>query len=605
VTESDARVVVVGAGAAGSTTALMLARYGIPTTVLERRSTPLEHPAAHVINATSLEAWERVDADLAAAIAAEGPPLEEIRTIRWAARVGDPIADLDFVTGDPEELAMVRSFSSYLRSHVGQHLLMPKLWEALEREPLVDFCRDVVVEGVVHADDGSVVVSDRSGRTHTGRYVVAADGANSALREHAGITLEGPVLAHMGSAFLHAPGLYAPGASRPLLTWIYQPDFAGVLIAHADDCYILMTVYLHPDQEIARSGRTYWERTVPKVLGRDDVTIRSTGTWTMTSQMATRFRDRGLLLVGDAAHRFPHTGGFGLNSGVQDAENLAWKLHAVLVDSADPSLLDTYEQERRPVIQAFAEYSVRNHFKLDEVTKPFGVSNKALYGATRAVTKPPLSWLPRRLTAAVMERGTRMQLARTAGLDPSSRHSERLRRHVEETVPNQVEHFVATGLEFGYGYTGGLTATEPGAPRTVGDGVRHHVPTTWPGRRLPHVPVLDQGRTVPVRTLVRATGLTLMTFDPETWRAWTAEHLGNLPIGVVVQPLAVADDLPASIADRLEIGPVGAVVVRPDTHVVWRTSTDAAESGDDLARFLREAWAPRWPDRVMSPRAEA
>jgi 2,4-dichlorophenol 6-monooxygenase len=604
VSEPDAHVVVVGAGAAGSTTALMLARYGIGTTVLERRSTPLEHPAAHVINATSLEAWERVDPGLAAAIAAESPPLEEIRTIRWAARVGDPIADLDFLTGDPDELALVRTFSTYLRSHVGQHQLMPKLWDALEREPLVDFRRDVAVAGLTHAADGSVVVTDRSGRTHPGRFAVAADGANSALREHAGITLEGPVLAHMGSAFLHAPGLYAPGESRPLLTWIYQPDFAGVLIAHADDCYILMTVYLHPDQEIARSGRTYWERTVPTVLGRDDVTIRSTGTWTMTSQMATRFRDRGLLLVGDAAHRFPHTGGFGLNSGVQDAENLAWKLHAVLVDGADPSLLDTYEQERRPVIRAFAEYSVRNHFKLDEVTRPFGVSNKALYGATRAVTKPPLSWLPRRVTAAMMERGTRMQLARTAGLAPSSRHSERLRRHVENTVPDQVEHFVATGLEFGYGYTGGLTATERGSPRTIGDGVRHHVPTTWPGRRLPHVPIEDGGRVVPVRTLVRATGLTLMTFDAAAWETWTAQNLVGLPIAVVVQPLAVADDLPASIADRLEIGPVGAVVVRPDTHVVWRTSTDATESGDALARFLRDVWAPRWPDRTTSARAE-
>lgn len=592
---TDTGVIVVGAGAAGSTTALMLARRGIRTTVLERRARPLEHPAAHVVNATSLEAWERVDPDLAAAIVAESPPLEEIRTIRWASRVGDAIADLDFVTGDPEELALVRTFSTYLRSHVGQHLLMPKLWDALEREPLVDFRRGVAVRGIDHRDDGTITVTESNGASHATRYVVAADGANSSLREAAGIELDGPVLAHMGSAFLHAPGLYAPGETRPLLTWIYQPDFAGVLIAHADDSYILMTVYLHPAQEIARSSRTYWERTVPKVLGRGDVTIRSTGTWSMTSQLATRFRDRGLFLVGDAAHRFPHTGGFGLNSGVQDAENLAWKLHAVLAEGADDSLLDTYDEERRPVIERFAEYSVRNHFKLDEVTRPFGVSNKSLHGATRAVTRPPLSWLPPRVTAALMERGTRMQLARTAGLDPSSRHSERLRRHVVETVPDQVEHFVATGLEFGYSYRGGLTAPAAGAPPAVGDGVRHHVPTTWPGHRLPHVPVVDRGRVVPIRTLVRPTGLTLMTFDDAAWQAWAVERVAHLPVAVEVQPLTLPDDLPEVFTDRLEIGHRGAVVVRPDTHVVWRSLTAPAASGPELIDFLREAWAPRWP----------
>lgn len=589
---------IVGAGAAGSSLALLLARRGIATTVLERRTEPLQHPAAHVVNAPTLETWEDVDADLARSVAALSPPIEEITTIRWASELSDPIADLDIRGDDPQDLVRLRTLSPYLRSHVGQHQLMRELWTALEREPLVDLRRGTVVEDLRTTPEGSTqLVVAGGGAPVTSRFVVAADGANSLLRERSGITLEGPVLAHMGSAFIHAPGLYGPGETRPLLSWIYRPDFAGVLIAHADDCYVLMTIYLHPEQEIARSPRTYWERTVPSVLGRDDVTVRSTGTWSMTSQLATRFRSGRLFLVGDAAHRFPHTGGFGLNSGVQDAENLAWKLEAVLEGRADERLLDTYEEERRPVIERFADYSVTNHFRLDEVTKAFGVSNAALRAGTRAVANPPFSWLPGRLAAGIVERLTRLQLARTAGLDPASRHSDRLRAHVRRTVPDQIDHFVATGLEFGYGYRGRLLAPEPGEVPIIGDGVREYRPTTWPGQRLPHVPVLVDGEVVPVRRLVEPHGLTVLTLAPEAWRAWVAEHLADLPFPLVVRAVETADELDPEVLERLEVGPDGAVVVRPDVHVVWRTARTPDEAGRDLASFLATSWSPLWRAR--------
>lgn len=587
------RLTVVGAGAAGSTTALLLARRGIATTVLERRTEPLQHPAAHVVNAPTLETWEGVDPDLAAVVAALSPPLEEITTIRWASELTDPIADLDIRGDDPQDLVRLRTLSPYLRSHVGQHQLMRELWAALDREPLVDLRLGSVVEDARPTADGGVEVRVAgSSAPLVSRFVVAADGANSVLRAGAGIRLEGPVLAHMGSAFVHAPGLYAPGEVRPLLTWIYRPDFTGVLIAHADDCYVLMTIYLHPEQEIARSGRTYWERTVPAVLGRDDVTIRSTGTWSMTSQLADRFRAGGLLLVGDAAHRFPHTGGFGLNSGVQDAENLAWKLEAVLDGVADDALLDTYEEERRPVIERFADYSVSNHFRLDEVTKPFGASNAALHAATRAVGRPPFSWLPGRVGAGVVERLTRLQLARTAGLHPSSRHSERLRAHVRRTVPDQIDHFVATGLEFGYGYRGRLVAQEPGEVPVVGDGVREYRPTTWPGHRLPHVPVVVDGSVAPIRHLVGERGLTLLTSSPSAWQARLDARREDLPVDVRVRAVELPADLDAEVGERLEVGATGAVVVRPDAHVVWRSDHGPDEAWADLVSFLTASWGP-------------
>lgn len=337
-------VVIVGAGSTGATAALLLARRGIPSIVLDRRRSELTHPAAHVIHGRSLEIWREASPALAEQIADMAPPIESVNLIRWCSRLDAiPLGEIDLASR-PEQLARVRSHSDFLISHIGQHQLMPILWSALDREPLIDFRRGTSVGSVRHQAGSATVVTSR-GESITAEFVIGADGANSAIRESAGIEMQGPVLAKMGSAFFRSPDLY-PAEARPLLSWIYQPRFAGVLIAHADDHYVLMNTYLHADQAVSSDQQTYWATTLPEVLGSDvDVDIVSTGTWTMTSQTADVFRSGRLILAGDAAHRFPHTGGYGLNSGVQDAHNIAWKIDAVLRGLAGDDLLDTYEVE--------------------------------------------------------------------------------------------------------------------------------------------------------------------------------------------------------------------------------------------------------------------
>src|SRR5262249_45479074 len=91
-------------------------------------------------------------------------------------------------------------------------------------------------------------------------------------------------------------------------------------------------------------------------------TIRSVRTWSMGSTSVTRWRDATgrVFVAGDAAHTFPPTGGFGMNTGIQDAHNLAWKLAGVLHGWAHRSLLETYEGERRPVAGFNAAQSDHN-----------------------------------------------------------------------------------------------------------------------------------------------------------------------------------------------------------------------------------------------------
>ncbi|GAB7066062.1 FAD-dependent monooxygenase [Mycobacterium hodleri] len=585
--ESDA-VVIVGAGAAGSTLALLLARYGIPSTVVEQRTDTRLHPAAHVINARTLEIWKQASPRLLRAVEAITPPIDEVNVIRWCTDVRAlPLGEIDLLS-EPDRLAEVRAHSPFLISHIGQHLLMPAMWEALDDEELVDFRRGWRADMV--DDMLTLRLPGQPPSTETPRYVIAADGANSALRDAADIEMHGPVLANMGSVFFHAPNLYPDGHARPLLSWIYHPRFSGVMIAHADDDYVLMTPYLHEAQALARRSRDYWNRQLSHVIGTTDYEIRSTGTWTMTSQMAESFRRGRLLLIGDAAHRFPHTGGFGLNSGVQDAHNLAWKLAAVLTSGAPDSLLDTYETERRPVVSRFAEQSTTNHFRLDEVTKPLGITNRSLHQATEFMAKPWLSCVPDRVMAAVADGLTRAQTSRTKALLQDHSRGKRLRRSMAESIPGQLEHFVASGLEFGYAYESPLIDTATDGPCPVGDVSFYH-PTTHPGARLPHTLVLDQtGAPRPLHDLIATTGLTLFTPNP---RGWTA----RMPRSLVDVPLSVAaltppnPDARQAILDLLEVGERGAVVVRPDGHVVWRNRTGPDEV-DALERFVLAAWAP-------------
>ena len=113
--------------------------------------------------------------------------------------------------------------------------------------------------------------------------------------------------------------------------------------------------------------------------------VVTVATWTMTAQVAPRFRDGRVFLVGDAAHRFPPTGGLGLNTGVADAHNLVWKLAAVDGGTADARLLDSYERERRPVAQRNAAVSLDNALKIVEVSTALGADpDPAVFQANRS-----------------------------------------------------------------------------------------------------------------------------------------------------------------------------------------------------------------------------
>ena len=225
--------------------------------------------------------------------------------------------------------------------------------------------------------------------------------------------MRGPVLQHVISVHFSADLRPYLWSRRAPVIWTFTPRGLGIIIVHSSPGdFVFQFPYFPPVQRLEDFTADDCRRRIREAVGDRDlvVEIHSVQSWAMTAQVANRYRKGRTFLIGDAAHRFPPTGGLGLNTGVHDAHNLAWKLAWEISGRAPAYLLDTYEAERRPIGIANTEHSVKNFDGLMDVFAAFGLPRSGMRALQALAGSRPMAALPRpasrRILATLMVVGT-------------------------------------------------------------------------------------------------------------------------------------------------------------------------------------------------------
>jgi 2,4-dichlorophenol 6-monooxygenase len=550
-------VLVVGAGPVGLTASLLLAQQGLENLVVDRREGPHRAPQAHVVNPRTLEICRAAGIDTDA-LRKHATPRADGSHVRWMTTLaGKELGCLPYERQGDEVLAYTPTPLLNLSQHLFEPILLERVrneigttvryrhqWSALEQE----------------ANAVSSVIEDlETGESYRvrSRYVLAADGAASRVRKSLGIEMAGPDRLQ-SFVMIHFQGdLRALVKQRPaILYWIVNPDTPGSLVAHDIDT---TWVFMHPYDPETESTAAYTAETCAGIIrgaiGSDEVdfTVRDISTWTMTAQVADRYAADNVFLVGDSAHRFPPTGGMGMNTGIQDAHNLVWKLRGVESSWAPASLLGTYELERRPIAQHNADRSLVNAVKLLELFEKMGLTADPAHSRTHMAE----------LLA-----------------DPAA--SERL----GQAIADQQDHFDMLGLQLGFAYESGAIVPDGSAKPAVDNPVADFVPTSRPGSRLPHAWVERDGVRVSTLDLLPYDRFTLLAgADCGAW-AEAVAAIESLPLQCLIAERDFGDP-DGHWAEVSEIARGGALLVRPDQHVAWRVATMPTDPRGELTTALR------------------
>jgi 2,4-dichlorophenol 6-monooxygenase len=376
-------VLVVGAGPVGATAALLLASYGIECAVVEPRREPQRHPAAHVLSTRSMEIWREIG--LERDIRGFSAPMHELRCIAYCTTFAGPelgrvpLADLP-----DAQMDAIESISPTRSAHLPENVLEPLLWQRLRNSDRIKVHTGWQYHSHTDGPDGvAVTITDTTTgfrRTILARYLIAADGAASTVRRALRIRMEGPILQNMISVHFSADLEAFRRHRRGPVMWTHTAKGLGATIVHRPpEDLVIQIPYFPPFESVEDFPAAICRRHIVDAVGDPavGVDIKSIQTWAMHAQVATNYRVGRVFLAGDAAHRFPPTGGLGLHTGVADVHNLVWKLAWVIAGGADEALLDTYERERRPVGTAATADSVadaRIRFMPAPLTRGIGYS---------------------------------------------------------------------------------------------------------------------------------------------------------------------------------------------------------------------------------------
>ncbi|APE25470.1 MULTISPECIES: FAD-dependent oxidoreductase [Streptomyces] len=530
-------VLIVGGSLVGLSTSLFLGRLGVPHTLVERHAATSIHPRGRGNNVRTMEVFRSAGMTLpiqeaASVLAANNGILQTPSLVgdvgEWLFKDIDPGGGIARISPAGWCLCSQNDLEPVLLKHARE--LGGDLRFATE---LMFFEQDA--EGV------TAQVKSRGTGEHTtirADYLVAADGPRSPVREQLGIGQSGPGdLFHNVSITFVSRGLAdVVGDRKFIVCYLTNPEADGALLPVDNREHWVFHAPWHPEH-----GETLEEFTdercrehIRRAVGVPDLDVEITGRapWHAAQRVAERYAEGRVFLAGDSAHEMPPTGAFGSNTGIQDAHNLAWKLAAVLGGWAGPGLLASYGAERRPVAET--------------------TSARA---AARSVEHSHPGYAP----------------------GPGSGGPQGKKGGILSDV---------LGYRYPQGAVLGTDRTMPVVP----DGLRL---TGEPGSRAPHMWLSRAGTRVSTLDLYERSLVLLSSEDGACDRHTAATHVAqqlSVPLDSYRIGAGPAADLtPVSETDWAEVHgatPDGAVLVRPDGFVAWRSEGASADPGVVLRQAL-------------------
>jgi putative polyketide hydroxylase len=547
--EIDVPVLIVGGGPVGLCSSILLSYHGVSSLLIEKHSGTSLYPKARVLNARTMEVFRQCG--LEEGVRQVSLPPESSGYAIWVDTLADgkEIQRRKIIAAAPDE--SYASLTPTPGCTSSQDVLEPLLLGAAQTKypdskPQIRFHNELTE---LHQDSQGVtatIVDHRSERKQRVRakYVIGADGAHSRVRELLGIGMVGSAIPGFAVNILFRADLTPWVEGRSInICIVGNPEARGVLARLPQpNLWYFQASHLPPESPSpADCTPDRCREVLRKAIGVEELEIEfiRAAPWSSAARYAERYVEGRVFLAGDAAHEMPVTGGFAMNTGIQDAHNLAWKTAAVINSFAESGLLETYASEREPVGRWVVDQTLRNLLSLR-------VASRAKGEASGSADSRPSG--------------------------PSARP----------------EFFNELGLIFGATYQSSAIIPDGSPEPKVQNPVTEYKPTARPGSRAPHLWFLRDGKRVSTTDLLGPFMLLLAGKEGGPWCAAAKEIAMSLRI-LRAHAVGREGDLvdeESAWHEAFAVGPNGAVLIRPDGYVSWRSRTAATDPRQELSNVL-------------------
>src|ERR1700760_5136159 len=348
----DIPVLISGGGPVGLTASLLLSQHGVRSLMVERHPSTALTPKARGINARTMEVFRQAGID--AAVRAAGLAEGGTGLIVWTETLAGNEIERRVPGRATAKNMAVTPVKNCLCAQADLEPVIRRFAEAAGpgelrfNTELTSFTQ--TADGVTGTLTNRITGEETKFRA---RYLIAAEGAQSKVRRALGVKMEGTEKVYDSVNILFHANLTQWVKDRPAaLYFVELDDLRGTFLTiNGSDRWGFL---IHSPSKYGWTPDDFTQafcvNLIRKGIGVPDipVTVLGVSPWQASAIVSDRYRVGNVFLAGDAAHEMPPTGGFGLNTGVQDVHNLAWKIAAVLCGDADEELLDSYHAERQP-----------------------------------------------------------------------------------------------------------------------------------------------------------------------------------------------------------------------------------------------------------------